>query len=179
MRPLRQKLTPFSTIFAFLFFIEAVSTSASAQRLFSISEPRFASYVSARPSFALSNELEGKISRSSLRRREIWLLVTIIGDAGTYRYLKENGSLWLEADIWGDGRKWDVVEIGLGSDDWEGNAESFASELQEKGVFTWRTRMMTTKVDVSRLEIKFFDKNGNVISPINYAGSYAAVISFK
>src|ERR1700736_4832070 len=119
--------------------------SISAQGLFSISEPRFASYVASRPSFTVTNEAKGQISRSSLRRNEIWLLITIIGDAGTLNYLQDHESLWLQADIWADGKKWDSVQIGMNYDDWERDGKALTSQFQEEGVFTWRTRMKTTK----------------------------------
>src|SRR5207248_2443761 len=132
------------------------TSPASAQGLFSISVPRLCSYVGPRPSFKITNELASPVARSRLRRQEIWLFLSIIGDAGTLKYLQDNECLWLQADIWADGIRWGSVEIGMHYDDWERDGDGLVSELQDKGVFTWRTRLRTTKIDANKIEVKFF-----------------------
>lgn len=152
---------------------------ASAQGLFSISVPRLCTYVGPGPAFNVTNELTSPVARSGLRRHEIWLLLSIIGDANTLKYLQDNEYLSLTADIWADGTKWGSVEIGMHYDDWERNGDALVSELQDKGVFLWRTRLRTTKIDAGKIEVKFFDQRGDTISPVNYSGAYETTVIFK
>lgn len=154
------------------------ATPTSAQALFSITEAKFGSDVSPHPNFQVTGESKGQISRGNLHGGALWLMIMIVGDARTMRYLEDHQSLRLDADIWADGKKWDSAEIGMSYSDWEEDGEKLKSQL-EGGFFTWRTRMRTTKIDASTIEVKFWDPYGNSLSPVGNPGSYVASIKIK
>ena len=95
------------------------------------------------------------------------------------KHLEEHNSLWLQADIWADGQKWDHDEIGIDLREWERERDRLYYELNEKDVFTWRTRIRTKKIGASLIEVKFFDKHGNSVGPVNHPGSYVAQINIQ
>jgi len=154
--------------------------SASAQGLFSITEPKLYSCVGPGHSFKNAKELTSPIARSQLCRREIWLSLSIVGDVNTLKYLQDNECLWLQADIWTDGIRWGSVEIGMRYDDWERNKDGLSSEVQDNGgVFTWSTCLRTIKTDAKKIEVKFFDQQRNTVGPLHYGGSFETIITLN
>jgi hypothetical protein len=155
-----------------------VSQRLQAQALFSIANVKFGSYVK-RDSFEVLNEATDEIPRSVLTKKALWLGVTIVGDQNTMRILDNENSLWFKAVIWINGQKKDWAEIGMDFDEWERDHKKLRDELDQHGTFTWRTRMRTVRTDPGTVEIKFFDKFENGVSPMNYAGAYVAKIRIK
>lgn len=164
--------------FFVILLFQYCAVSAFSQGLFSITNARFGSFVDPN-SYQVANEAKDEISRTSLNRGALWLGVTIIGDEKTMKYLDDENSLWLQADIWINGQKKDFVAIGMDYDKWERDRSRLKDELSERGTFTWRTRMRTTNIAPAIVEIKFFDKHGNALAPINYEGTYVAKIRIK
>jgi hypothetical protein len=164
--------------FLLVLLLQGLPMSAFSQGLFSIANARFGSFVDPN-SYEVSNPAKDEILRASLNRGALWLGVTIIGDENTMKYLDDENSLWLQADIWINGQKKDFVSIGMDYNAWERDRKKLKDELSERGTFTWRTRVRTTKISPAVVEIKFFDKHGNSLAPINYQGTYVAKIRIK
>lgn len=170
--------TRFRLTLAAVLFVRLATASAFAQGLFSITNVKFGSFVDPE-SFEVRDEAKDEISRMALNKGALWLGLTIVGDENTMRYIDDENSLWLQADLWINGQKRDFAEIGMDYGEWERDHKRLKDELNERGTFTWRTRMRTKQISPAVVEIKFFDKHGNSIGPINYQGTYVARIRIK
>lgn len=155
----------------FLFFcFSELSTAA----LFSIAKPTFCGYVNPNSLVISAPEDNGKIRRSLLAGNLLHFYCVIIGDESTFQYLSDHRHLELHAHIWADGIRYDSVEFGISTREWERNKEGLKAELDEMGFFTFRTYMNTKKTWFSEIELILKDDDSKIVSPLGFPGSYRA-----
>lgn len=144
--------------------------------IFSIATPQFSAFVDPRTYTPLNPAQNGSISRKDLTRGLLYFSVTIVGDERAFQHADHHRELGLEAAIWCDGRDTGSVQFGMSTRDWEFIQNALRAELDQKGVFTWRTYINTKRIACSKIEIIMRDDNDDVVTPVGSHGTFNATV---
>jgi hypothetical protein len=150
------------------------SVSVASAALYAIVAPKFSTFVDPQSYEVHGHARDGTISRGSLSRGLIYFSVTIVGDDRAIRHLDENGELQLAANVWCDDQKMDTIHFGMTAEQWDHQSHGLRFEVEQRGYFTWRTYMYTSKTFCSTIELRLTDDDNQTVKPPGYPGAYTA-----
>jgi hypothetical protein len=120
-----------------------------AEALFQVVKPQFSSGVTRDASYSVIDPAkDGKISRSTLRKGNLFFSFTVQGGDKALEYLQDKGQLEVFTQPFGGlggviaGRKSD---IGIQPSKWLEKQQAWTDQFAEEGFFTYRTLMSTNK----------------------------------
>lgn len=145
--------------------------------LYDVASPAFSSSVSTDGNHeVIDPAIDGTISRSNLDQKLVYFSVTILGGPDAINYLLKSNQLQLNATIWADGEEQDTVAFGIFPERWSQIRAGITSAYQAQGYFTFRTYMVTQKINYSSIELVLKDPYHNVVAPVGFGGSYRAIL---
>lgn len=146
-----------------LFVLISVYSSADAQ-LFQITKLQFSSHVSDDGSFAVAGPAtEGKISRSSLKDRELFFSFTIVGFKNAVDHLRQNRKLDTFVIVYAGIRSLANISCGIFQDRWRSIGHKLIDKYNEDGLFTFRTLVTTQQTEHDQLTFIVRDQRGTEI----------------
>jgi hypothetical protein len=110
----------------------------------------------------------GSISRNKLGR--LYARFLVIGTADTIHQLARSGYLSLKAEWSLDNQVVDVIEIGISQEKWDDGESEFRRQVQENGLFTFRTITYRSYIPPGTYKLTIRDARGNILSPEAFPG---------
>jgi hypothetical protein len=154
----------------------AAGSGYAAAAVFSISSPQFSAYVNPDSYEVITPAGDGIISRSKLTRGRLYFSLTVVGSRETLSYLEKKLHLELSGSIWCDGQRLDTVQFGMSPREWDRDRPALETQLDNEGLFRWRTYMYTRQIHCSTIEIILRDGTGQGVRPIGHSGMYSATV---
>jgi len=103
-----------------------------------------------------SREVRGKITeqvvKRSILKNRIYYSFTIIGDQSTLNAALNDKGVPLNVTIWCDDERRDTFFIGITQNGIQSNENKLQNEVDQMGIFTWRTHFNTQKIGCEKLD---------------------------
>lgn len=156
----------------------ALSPMQATAAMYVLAAPQFSVLVNRDYSVIDPVDTNGVISRSKLTDSgHLYFSFKVVGSDAAVAYLKKNGRLEVEANVWANGIKRDTIEIGITQQQWRDNSIALVDQFNNDGQFTWRTYLYITPYGDDVIEILIRDAFGKGVGPAGYSGSYRAIIT--
>lgn len=164
-------------LFCAIAIVALLAPQVASAALFAVADPAFGSSLSNR--VARGTPSGATIRRSALSDGRLYFSLTIVGDADTLAWHEERGRLPFYITFRGDESRFDTVDIGIMPEKWEHERKRFAAEIEERGIFTFRTHYNTRKINFHRIELTLKDGDGNTIRTVSGSRNINPVIELE
>lgn len=108
-----------------------------------------------------------RMSRAELRYGMLFFSMTIVGDSDSIAHLEEYGHLPVYVTFWGDGARFDTIDIGIKPERWATERRRLVADVKARGVFTYRTFYQTRKITYRHIELTLQDAGRSTIRTVS------------
>lgn len=147
-----------------LWFLACATFAPLGRSQLAITDVRFFKTRESKP----ADEISGSYSRERLKR--LYVRFTILGSQQTIADLEQHAFVSVKIDWRINGRVVDSVEVGITQDKWDIGEDDFRKQVQDNGVFTYRTFSYRTFIPIGSYQLTIRDGLGNVLAPSGFRG---------